>query len=411
MTVTKTTLNTFMWQAKNKLGMTVKGEILAANKTMVKIELSRQGLQLIKIKMKPRPLFSFSKQKIPSSMIALFTRQIATMLSAGIPIVQALGILAQAQTHPLMQTLLLQMKSDIESGLSFAKALNQHTTYFNEFYCHLVAAGEQSGTLEEMLNRIATYREKMASLKNKVKKALFYPATVISIALLITTGLLIFVVPKFNAVFTSFGAELPAPTLAVIALSSFIQHYWWIILAGIGLFLTGLIHFKTRSPNFAAYLDRWLLRLPLLGGILHKSSIARFARTLSTTFAAGLPLTDALQTVADSAGNIIYSHAILQMRTAITTGVSIHDAMQKTHLFPSMATQMVAVGEESGSLEIMLNKVADYYEEQVNYMIDNLSSLLEPLIMVILGVLIGGLVIAMYLPIFRMGNVIAGGGG
>ncbi|MFN7097833.1 MAG: type II secretion system F family protein [Gammaproteobacteria bacterium] len=409
---TAKSLTTFVWQGKNKAGATVTGEMNASSMTIVKAELRRQNITVSKIKKKPKPLFSFfKKDKIKVADIAIFTRQVSTMLSAGIPIVQALDILEHGQSNPVLQKLINTLKIDIESGTTFSNALRKYPLYFNSLYCNLVAAGEQSGTLDNMLIRIATYREKIESIKGKVKKALFYPTAVIVIALLISAGLLIFVVPKFKAVFYSFGAQLPALTLFVIKLSNILQHYWWAIFGGLGLGIWSLFRLHQRSHTFAQRVDAFALRIPVLGKILHKSAVARFARTLSTTFAAGLPLIDALQAVASAAGSEIYSNAILQIREEVTAGQTIHSAMKNTNLFPGMVVQMVAVGEESGALEFMLGKIADYYEEQVDNAVDSLSSLIEPLIMVVLGSLIGSLVIAMYLPIFRMGNVIAGGGG
>jgi type IV pilus assembly protein PilC len=405
-------LTTFVWQGKNKAGATVTGEMNASNVTIVKAELRRQGITAGKIKKKSTPLFSsFKRDRVKISDIAIFTRQLSTMLGAGIPIVQSLDILERGQTQQAFQNLVNQIKIDVESGTPFSNALRKYPQYFNALYCNLVAAGEQSGTLDNMLIRIATYREKIESIKSKVKKAMFYPTAVIVIAMLISAGLLIFVVPKFQAVFSSFGAQLPALTLLVIHVSDFLQKFWWLIFGGIGAAVWGLVRLYKRSPAFTRKVDELTLRLPILGPILHKSAVARFARTLSTTFAAGLPLIDALQAVASAAGNEIYGNAILQIREEVSAGQAINLAMKNTNLFPSMVVQMVAVGEESGSLEFMLGKVADYYEEQVDNAVNGLSSLLEPIIMVVLGTIIGGLVIAMYLPIFRMGNVIAGGSG
>lgn len=404
------TLTTFVWQGKNKAGATVSGEINASSIIIVKAELRRQGIAVGKIKKKAKPLFSFLKRdKVKSTDIALFTRQLSTMLGAGIPIVQSLDILERGQTHEPFLRLINQLKVDIESGTTFSNALRKYPLYFNSLYCNLVGAGEQSGTLDNMLIRIATYREKIETIKGKVKKAMFYPAAVIVIAFIITAGLLIFVVPKFQEVFSSFGAQLPALTMFVIKLSNFFQKYWWLIFGGLGFGVWSLFRLHKRSRKFAQKIDELALRLPILGPILHKSAIARFARTLSTTFAAGLPLIDALQAVSSAAGSEIYANAIMQIREEVAAGQTINSAMKNTNLFPSMVVQMIAVGEEAGSLEFMLGKVADYYEEQVDNAVDGLSSLLEPIIMVVLGVIIGGLVIAMYLPIFRMGNVIAGG--
>jgi type IV pilus assembly protein PilC len=402
-------LPVFIWHGKNKAGNTVSGEMSAISVTIVRAELRRQGITATKVKKKPKPLFSFKKDKVKPADIAVFTRQLSTMLGAGIPIVQALDILERGQTNTAFKNLIIQIKTDLESGASFATALHKYPTHFNGLFCNLVDAGERSGTLDTMLDRIATYREKIEAIKGKVKKALFYPAAVIIIALIISAGLLLFVVPKFQTVFESFGADLPGPTMVVIHLSNFLKSYWWLVFGGLGAGIWGIKRLYKRSATFARKVDEYTFRLPILGDILHKAAVARFARTLSTTFAAGLPLIDALQAVASAAGSTIYSNAILMIRDDVSAGQMINHAMKTTNLFPSMVVQMIAVGEEAGSLEFMLGKVADFYEEQVDNAVNSLSSLLEPMIMVVLGVLIGGLVIAMYLPIFRMGNVIAGG--
>lgn len=407
-----TPLITFIWHGKNSSGVIISGEMKASNQMIVKAELRRQGIVVTKIKKKTKPFFSFlHHDKIVLADIAIFTRQLSTMLSAGIPIVQALDILEKGQTSELFKSLVGQLKVDLESGLTLSNALRKHPLYFNNLYCNLVGAGEQSGTLDNMLIRLALYREKIENLKDKVKKALFYPTAVIVIALVISAGLLIFVVPKFQSVFASFGAQLPAATLVVIKLSNILQKYWWLIFGGLGLAVWQVIRLRKTSHRFARFIDDMAFRLPVIGNILHKSAIARFARTLSTTFAAGLPLIEALQAVANASGSEIYTTAILRIRDEVSGGQTIHHAMANTNLFPSMVVQMVAVGEESGSLELMLSKVAEFYEEQVDNAVNGLSSLLEPIIMVVLGTMIGGLVIAMYLPIFRMGNVVAGGGG
>ncbi|MBY0545616.1 MAG: type II secretion system F family protein [Gammaproteobacteria bacterium] len=411
MATTKTLL-VFIWQGKNKSGATVSGEMRASNATIVKAELRRQGVVPTKIKKKGRPLFSFlHKNKIGPSDIAVFTRQLSTMLSAGIPIVQSFDILERGQTNMAFKNLLNQIRVDVESGVTLSNALRKYPNYFNSLYCNLVSAGEQSGTLDDMLIRIADYREKIESMKDKVKKALFYPTAVVTIAFVITAGLLIFVVPKFQSVFASFGAKLPTATLVVIQISLVFQHYWWLIFGGIGMGIWGFFRLRQQSQRFAQRIDEYALRMPIIGKILHKSAVARFARTLSTTFAAGLPLIEGLQAVSSAAGSEIYARAILQVRDEVGAGQTIHQAMANTNIFPPMVVQMVAIGEEAGSLEFMLSKVADFYEDQVDNAVAGLSSLLEPIIMVVLGTLIGGLVIAMYLPIFRMGNVIAGGGG
>ena len=402
---------TYQWKGKNKSGMLVNGEMTAASPMIVKIQLQRQSINVIKIKRKSKPLFgSGRKKKISFQDIAVFTRQLSTMLSAGIPIVQSLEIIKNGQSNPTLETLIQDIKMDVESGTPFSRALSKYPLYFNDLYCSLIEAGEHSGTLDEMLIRVASYREKIESIKNKVKKALFYPIAVIVIALLISIGLLIFVVPKFESVFSSFGAQLPALTLIVVHLSRFLQQYWWLFFMVIGSLGWGLRKAYKRAGKFAGTIDELTLKLPIIGNILNQSAVARFARTLSTTFAAGLPLIDALQAVALAAGSPLYQRAILQIRNEVAEGQTIQQAMKNTMLFPSMVVQMIGVGEESGSLEFMLGKVADYYEEQVENAVNGLSSLIEPLIMVVLGTMIGGLVIAMYLPIFKMGDVVSGGG-
>ncbi len=397
----------FLWEGTDKRRNRVSGEIISTDPTLAKAELRQQGIVPLKIKKKPTPLFSgLRKDKIKSVDIAVFTRQLSTMMSAGIPIVQGLEILSKGTGNTKLQALITILKVDIESGVSFSDALQKHPLYFNKLYCNLSRAGEQSGSLDEMLVRIASYREKIESLKAKIKKALYYPAAVIIIAFLITAGLLIFVVPQFEQVFQGFGADLPVATRFVITMSEAFQDYWFIIFIGIGAATSLFITTRRRSENFAFATDKFMLKLPIIGDILQKAAIARFARTLSITFAAGLPLVDALQSVSGATGNMLYANATLKIRDEVATGKQIQKSMSNTGLFPTMVTQMVGVGEESGSLEFMLSKIADFFEEDVDNAVNSLSSLLEPLIMVILGVIIGGLVIAMYLPIFKLGSVI-----
>lgn len=397
----------FLWEGTDKQGARISGEVISTDPTLAKAALRQQGINPLKVRKKPAPLLGGLRQdKIKSIDIAIFTRQLATMLSAGIPVVQALEILSRGTKNTKLQSLIITIKNDIESGVSFSDALIKHPLYFNKLYSNLVQAGEQSGTLDDMLARIATYREKTESLKAKIKKAMYYPIAIIVIAFVITAGLLIFVVPQFEQVFKGFGADLPAATKVVIAFSEAFQAYWFIIFAGIGAAATAFVSAKRRSAKFAHAIDRLSLKIPIVGPILRKAAIARFARTLSITFAAGLPLVDALQSVSGATGNIIYSDATLSIRDDVATGKSIQKSMQKVGLFPVMATQMVGIGEEAGSLEFMLAKIADFYEEDVDNAVNSLSSLLEPLIMVVLGVIIGGLVVAMYLPIFKLGSVI-----
>lgn len=397
-------MKNYYWKGVNQAGEHLSGEKEAASVLMLKVSLRKQQIKPLKISEKRKPLFKKRPKKICSQDITLFSRQIATMLNSGIPLVQALTLLIQTQTH--MRTLLSHIKTDLESGSTLAEALQRHPKYFNGLFYHLIYAGEQSGTLDTLLLRIASYREKMASLKAKIKKALFYPAAVIFVAILVTAILLIFVVPQFETLFKSFGAELPALTQGIIYTSRFITRYGWI-----GIFIVlacgiGSYFLYRRHTGFIQWTDQTLLRIPVIGNILKKAIIARFARTFSTTFAAGLPLVDALQSAAHITHNIIFTKAILSVKSHISTGQSLQYALQTNPLFPPMIIQMVAIGEESGTLDIMLNKAADIYEEEVDRAVDTLSSSIEPAILIILGVLVGGLVIAIYLPIFQLGNVI-----
>ena len=400
-------LDTYVWHGTNAKGETLTGEIAAASLILAKAEIRRQGINIKTVNKKSQGLFSGGKgKKLSAADVSIILRQTSTMINAGIPIVQALDMLGQAQTNPTGKTVIQSIKADIESGTQFAKSLRKYPQYFSSLTCNLLEAGEQSGSLDKMLDRVATYNEKTESLKKRIKKALTYPAAVIGIAILITIGLLIYVVPTFKDVFKSFNAELPTPTLVVIALSDFMKKFWWLFLGGSIGGIYAIVQAYKKNPKFEEKLDRFSLKLPILGAILEKAAIARFARTLSTTFAAGLPLVDALQTVAGATGNVLFSKATLKIREDVSAGQKIHRAMSDTHLFPPLVVQMVGIGEESGSLEFMLAKVADFYEEDVDNAVDNLSSLLEPLIMVVLGTLIGGLVVAMYLPIFKLGGII-----
>jgi type IV pilus assembly protein PilC len=395
----------FIWDGIDKGGKKTKGEIIAKNETAARADLRRLGVRVIKIKKKPKPLFA-SAQSIKPKDIALFSRQLATMLAAGVPLVQSFDIIGRGHENRSMQDLLLGIKTDIESGDTLTEALGKRPIYFDELFCNLVRAGEQAGVLENLLDKIATYKEKTESLKAKIKKALTYPAAVLVVAGIVTTILLLFVVPVFQELFQGFGADLPAFTLFVIGISEWLQEWWWIVLIAIFAAVFVFNYFKKRSRPFNHFIDRMLLKIPAIGAILHKAAVARFARTLSTMSAAGVPLVEALTSVAGAAGNIIYSDAILKMREDVATGQQLQFSMQQTKLFPHMVVQMVAIGEESGSIDSMLAKVADFYEEEVDNAVDNLSSLLEPMIMSILGVLVGGLVVAMYLPIFKLGAAI-----
>lgn len=396
----------YAWEGVDRRGARVKGETRASSIALARADLRRQGVNALKLKKKARPLFGGGRKKIRSADIAIFSRQLATMMAAGVPLVQAFDIIGRGHDNPSMQDLVLSIKADIESGTSLTDALRKHPLYFDYLFCNLVAAGEQAGVLDVLLDKIAIYKEKTESIKGKVKKALFYPGAVIAVAIIVTTVILLFVIPQFKALFASFGADLPAFTLLVIAISDFMRTYWW----GIGIVLiaaTFLIgNFWKRSPRFREVVDRMTLKVPLIGRILHKASIARFARTLSTMFAAGVPLVEALESVAGATGNVVYSDAVMQMREEVATGQALQLSMRQRNLFPHMVVQMTAIGEESGALDEMLGKVADFYEEEVDNAVDSLSSLLEPLIMVVIGTLVGGLVVAMYLPIFKLAAVV-----
>ncbi|HHH46128.1 MAG TPA: type II secretion system F family protein [Thiotrichales bacterium] len=396
----------FAWEGTDKKGNRVRGETRSSSPTLVKAELRRQGILPLKVRKKSALTSRTKKKKIESRDIAVFTRQLATMLAAGVPLVQAFEIIGRGHENPAMQELVLSIKADIESGTTLNEALAKHPQYFDELVCDLVKAGEQAGVLDTLLDKIATYKEKTEALKSKIKKALFYPTAVMVVAFIVTAILLIFVVPQFEALFSNFGADLPAFTRMVIDLSEFMQEYWWAVFGSIGALVYAFIQAKKRSRKFNHFLDRLVLQIPIIGIIMRKAAIARYARTLSTMFAAGVPLVDALTSVAGATGNALYAEAVLRMRDQVATGQQLQLAMQQTGLFPNMVVQMVAIGEESGSLDSMLAKVADFYEQEVDDAVDSLSSLLEPLIMAILGILVGGLVVAMYLPIFKMGSAI-----
>jgi len=396
----------FIWTGKDRRGVRVKGQTRGSNPTIIKADLRKQGITPIKIK-KQSSLFSQQKKKkITAKDIAVFFRQLATMMSAGVPLVQAFEIIGRGHDNVSMRTLILKIKSEVESGTSLSETLAKHPIYFDELVVNLVNAGEQAGVLEALLDKIAIYKEKTEYLKSKIKKAMFYPAAVIIVAIIVTAILLIFVVPQFEQLFTSFGADLPAFTRLVVNLSEFMQDWWWLVFGSAVGTVVGILQAKKRSRKFSRTFDRVLLKLPIVGSIMHKASIARYARTLSTMFAAGVPLVEALESVAGATGNVVYSDAVLMIRDSVATGQQLQFAMSQTGLFPNMVEQMVAIGEESGALDTMLSKVADFYEQEVDDAVDALSSLLEPLIMSILGILIGGLVVAMYLPIFKLGAAI-----
>jgi len=397
---------TFLWEGLDRKGSKVKGESQAASEILLKADLRRQGINPTKVKKKPKALLGGAGKKIIPKDIAIFARQLATMMTAGVPLVQSFEIIGRGHDKPAMQDLVLSVKADVEGGTSLADSLEKHPKYFDPLFCNLVGAGEQSGALEALLDKIATYKEKTEELKGKVKKALFYPTAVLVVAFIVMAILLIFVVPQFESIFKGFGADLPAFTKLVISLSNFFQEYWYIIFFGIGLSIFAFIQAKQRSPKLRRSLDILSLKIPVVGGILEKSAIARFARTMATMFAAGVPLVEAMDSVAGATGNALYYEATMKMKDDVATGTQLQQSMKQTGIFPNMMVQMVSIGEESGSLDEMLSKVADFYEEEVDNLVDGLSSLLEPLIMAVLGVLVGGLVIAMYLPIFKMGAVV-----
>jgi len=395
----------FLWEGTDKNGKKIKGKSLAKDETTVRADLRRQGVVPTRIKKQSKGLFA-GGGKITSGDISIFSRQLATMLAAGIPLVQAFEIVGSGHENAAMQKLILTIKGDVEGGSSLAEALAKQPLYFDDLFVNLVESGEQAGALESLLDKIATYKEKTEAIKKKIKKALTYPAAVLVVALVVTTILLIFVIPSFEDLFQGFGADLPTFTRMVIDLSAFVRTKGFYIVVIIGSMVATFLYFKKRSRPFRHFLDRMMLKFPIVGPILEKASIARYSRTLSTMFSAGVPLVEALESVAGATGNIVYETGVMQMRDEVATGQRLQQAMENTDLFPNMVIQMIAVGEESGSLDEMSGKVADFYEADVDDAVDNLSSLLEPMIMAILGVLVGGLVVAMYLPIFKLGAVV-----
>ena len=396
----------FLWQGTDKTGKKVKGEMSGKTDALIKATLRRQGINPTKVKKKPKALFGGAKKRITPKDISLFSRQMATMMSSGVPLVQSFEIVGRGHENPSMQDLILSVKADVEAGNTLADSLSKQPLYFDELYVNLVRAGEAAGILETLLNKIATYKEKVEAIKGKIKKALFYPAAVMVMAFVVTAVLMIFVIPQFASLFADFGADLPAMTQVVVNMSDFFVANWYLIFAGIGGAFWGLKTAHQRVPAVRYFMQRVSLKVPVFGDILVKATIARFARTLGTMFAAGVPLVEAMDSVAGAAGNIVYSQAIYRMRDEIATGTQLQVSMRETNLFPNMVVQMVPIGEESGSIDHMLGKVADFYEEEVDNAVDAMSSLMEPLIMAVLGVLIGGMVIAMYLPIFKMGQVV-----
>jgi type IV pilus assembly protein PilC len=393
----------FLWEGKDKRGKVVRGKSVAKDETALRAELRRQGVVPNKIKKQSKAM---GGGKVQPEDIAVFSRQLATMLAAGIPLVQSFDIVGAGHEKPSVQKLILDIKADVEGGVSLHEALAKRPLHFDDLYVNLVEAGEQAGALESLLDKVATYKEKTEALKKKVKKALFYPTAVLVVAIIVTVILLIFVIPQFKELFSSFGADLPAFTQMVINLSEFVQKWGVVVAAVLGGAGYAFMYFKKRSKKMRENLDRMTLKLPIIGPIMHKAALARFARTLSTMFAAGVPLVEAMDSVAGATGNIVYENAVLAMRDEVATGTRLQRAMDNTGLFPNMVVQMIAVGEEAGALDEMSGKVATFYEAEVDNAVDAMSSLLEPLIMAILGVLVGGLVIAMYLPIFKLGQVV-----
>ena len=391
----------YLWEGKDKSGKAVKGEMRAAGEASVSAYLRRQGVNVSKVKR-----LRSSSKTVSEKDISLFTRQLATMMKAGVPLLQAFDIVGKGHSNPAVAKLLFDIKTDVETGSSLQQAFKKYPLYFDELYCNLIGAGEAAGILDSLLERLATYKEKIQAIKGKIKSALFYPISIIVVAVIITAVIMIFVIPAFKELFSSFGADLPGPTLVIMAISDFFVAYWWAIFGISGGSLYGFFYFWKRSKKMQGIMDRLLLKLPIFGELIRKASIARWSRTLSTMFAAGVPLVEAFDSVAGAAGNAVYFDATKAIQREVTTGNSLTVAMQETKVFPSMVLQMVAIGEEAGSLDAMLSKVADFYEEEVDNAVEALSSLMEPIIMVVLGTLIGGMVVAMYLPIFKMGQVV-----
>ncbi|MDG4549649.1 MAG: type II secretion system F family protein [Candidatus Contendobacter sp.] len=392
---------TFKWEGTDKRGTRVKGELRGANQNMIKAELRRQGIIPLQVRKKAKPLFNFGDAVKPKD-IMLFSRQLCTMLGAGIAVVQALDMVGHSNRKPKVKELILSIKADVESGTALSKALGKHHVYFNDLYCSLVHAGEEAGVLEVLLDKVATYLEKTEALKAKVKKALTYPAIVLIFAFVVTAVLLIFVIPTFDDLFKSFGAELPALTRTVIDISKVFQEYWYLIIFGPVVAIVGFLEARKRSRTFYQWLDRMVLQIPLIGDLVATSANARFARTLSTLFNGGVPLVDAMLSVAGATGNYVYEKAVLDMREAVSIGQQLNFAMRQSNLFPDMVVQMVAIGEEAGSLGDMLAKVADFYEAEVDQKVDTLTTMIEPLLMAFLAGVVGTLVVSMYLPIFKL---------
>lgn len=396
----------FIYKGVDKKGTKVEGEISGVSSALVKAQLIKQGVNARTVRKKPKPLFGSGGKAIKPQDIAIFTRQMATMMKAGVPLVQSFEIVAEGLENKSLRDMILNIREEVASGNSFASSLQKHPKYFDELFCSLVESGEQSGALEIMLDRVATYKEKTEALKAKIKKAMTYPIAVVAVALIVTGILLVKVVPQFAETFSSFGAELPAFTLFVLNISEVVQEWWLIILVSAIAAVMVFAEARKRSKGFSHWVDKITLKLPIIGDVVYNSVIARFSRTLATTFSSGVPLIDALESVAGATGNSVYEKAVLNVRDEVSTGIQLNTSLRKSGLFPSMLLQMTSIGEESGALDEMLEKVATFYEEMVDNLVDNLTSLLEPLIMSVLGVLVGGLMIAMYLPIFQIGAVV-----
>jgi type IV pilus assembly protein PilC len=396
---------TFLWEGMDKRGKKVKGQMQAGGEAVVNSLLRKQGINVTKVK-KQSGLFGGGAKRITDKDVTLFTRQLATMMKAGVPLLQSFDIVGRGHSNPSMQRLLAEIKADIEKGSSLTQAFGRHPLYFDALFCNLVGAGESAGILEGVLERLAVYKEKILAIKSKIKSALFYPISIIVVAFVITAIIMIFVIPAFKELFSSFGADLPGPTLVVMAISDFFVKWWWAIFGAVGGGIYALLYTWKRSRKMQMVMDRLMLKLPIFGVVIEKATIARWTRTLATMFAAGVPLVEALESVGGASGNQVFVEATNKIRGEVSTGTALTVAMQNAGLFPNMVLQMAAIGEESGSLDSMLNKVADFYEAEVDDAVEALSSLMEPVIMVVLGTLIGGMVVAMYLPIFKMGQVV-----
>ncbi len=395
-------MSVFVWVGTDKRGKKMKGEQLAKNANLLRADLRRQGINPSVVKPKPKSIFGKSGSRITAREISIFSRQMATMMQSGIPMVSAFEIISGGQKNPRMRAMLNDIRNNIEGGSSLHEAIGKHPVQFDELFRNLVKAGESAGVLDTVLDTIATYKERTESIKGKIKKALYYPAAVIAVAILVSSILLIFVVPQFDAVFKSFGAELPAFTQMLVSMSKFMVSYWWLALLILGGTIFAIMFAFKRSTKFAHFVDRMALKLPIIGKILHESAISRFARTLALTFKAGVPLVEALDTVGGACGSVVYAEAVKKIREDVAVGYQLNLAMKQVNLFPHMVVQMIAIGEESGALDSMLFKVAEFYEEEVSNAVDSLASLLEPMIMVVIGVMVGSMVIGMYLPIFKL---------